>query len=131
MSEYKTLDEWFPNGRGDGRKFTNLSRFKDTWIEPVFKSNACFVYEARWHCLDENGGNNPIIRDSLQMKFKVWHPPKKKVTKYLWVDAANEKIRPHFYKDMSELLKHSVGSDYGSQIYIRLDWSATEFDDEN
>lgn len=126
--EYKTLDEHFPNGRGDGRKFTNLDRFKDRWIEPVFKSNACFVYEATWHCLDENGGSNPIVRDSLQMKFKEYHPPKKKVTKYLWVDTANEKIRPHFYKDMSELLKHSVGSDYGSQIYIRLDWSATEFE---
>ena len=129
MSEYKTLDEWFPNGRGDGRKFTNIDWPKNDWIEPIFKSNACETYEDTWYCLDEKGHSDPFIGNSLQMKLKEWHPPKKKVTKYLWVDTANEKIRPHFYKDMSELLKHSVGSDYGSQIYIRLDWSATEFEE--
>lgn len=128
MGEYKTLDEFFPSGRGDGRKFTTDGWEKHACIEPIFLSKPCYVYETTWHCLDEGGHSYPILRERLQLRFKEWHPPKKKVTKYLWVDTANEKIRPHFYKDMSELLKHSVGSDYGSQIYIRLDWSATEFE---
>ena len=130
MSEYKTLDLWFPEGRGDGRKF--IQKSSSFIFEPIVKAGVFGSFdEKKWYIVDQHGYLDSYSNEEIVgVKFKEYHPPKKKVTKYLWVDTANEKIRPHFYKDMSELLKHSVGSDYGSQIYIRLDWSATEFDDE-
>lgn len=77
MSEYKTLDQWFPDGRGDGRKFTTDGWNVHAWIEPIFISKPCQVYDTTWHCLDENGTSNPILREMLHTKFKEWHPPKK------------------------------------------------------
>jgi len=129
MSEYKKLDEWFPGGRGDGRKFTAYGWEEYAWIEPIFISKPCYVYETTWHCLDEGGHNYPISRERLQLKFKEWHPPKKKVTKYLWVHKKTSSMLFEFYKDYQDISSNYTHHDY-EKNYIRLDWSATEFDDE-
>lgn len=84
MSEYKSLDQWFPDGRGDGRKFTSSEWDDESWIEPIFKNGESLDYKEMWHCLDERNENYPIFDQDLQLRFKEWHPPKetKKITMY-------------------------------------------------
>ena len=82
MSEYKTLDQWFPNGRGDGRKFLTRESEQSKWFEPVFKGpirNPCDPYT--WHGLDSTGF---CTHYSEKTVFKEYTAPKKtkKVTMY-------------------------------------------------
>lgn len=128
MSEYRTLDEFFPSGRGDGRKFTTDGWEKHACIEPIFLSKPCYVYETTWHCLDEGGHSYPILRERLQLRFKEWHPPKKKVTKYLWYNSINSSTSGYMAENSAQL---SLLLGRETNKFIRLDWSATEFDDEN
>ena len=46
MSKYKKLDEWFPDGKCDGRKFL-MEGLNSRWFQPYFKS------EGRWYGLNE------------------------------------------------------------------------------
>lgn len=75
MSEYKTLDQWFPDGKPDGRKFV-YEGDSDGFFEPFFKSAS-----GNWYGLDDEQ-----ISDSYtsKAKFKEYIPPKKtkKVTMY-------------------------------------------------
>lgn len=84
MSSYKTLDQWFPNGRGDGRKFTcEIYESGDqlSWFEPMFKSkdpNDSYP----WYGITHRGFKNSYTGHVL---FKEWHEPKKTkiVTMYM------------------------------------------------
>ena len=63
----KTLDEWLPSGKGDGRKFER--RGTDTiWFEPYFR-----VVDT-WYGVT-NRGYMMELRGSLIVD--EWHPPKK------------------------------------------------------
>lgn len=74
--EYKTLDEFLPSGRGDGRKFT-----KHHWPEKYFIEPLCRDRGAIWHSANED---NDIVQSLRTDDFREWHPPKtkKKVTLY-------------------------------------------------
>lgn len=74
MSEYKTLDEIFPDGKPDGRKFIH-SDTTPKWFQPYFKSRH------GWCGLDEN--DNAIIHDE-KTQWQKYYPPKqtKKVKMY-------------------------------------------------
>lgn len=77
MSEgYKTLDEFFPSGRGDGSKFT-----KHHWPEKYFIEPLCRDRGGIWHSANEV---NDIVQSLRTDDFREWHPPKtkKKVTLY-------------------------------------------------
>lgn len=76
MSEYKTLDEYFPDGKPDGRKFTYAGWRDRFWFQPYFKSE-----DSRWHGIDQDGFHQTWICD---LKWKEWNPPKqtKKVKMY-------------------------------------------------
>ena len=67
MIEYKTLDQWFPNGRGDGRKFIDVEDL-DTWFEPIFRSHL------EWFGLNSFGNARSVYH---RLKWKEWHEPKK------------------------------------------------------
>lgn len=76
----KILDEWFPSGRGDGRRFRCVDWDKDRSIainrhfEPIFKAGF-------WYGKDSLGGVGAHFSDG---KWYEWHAPKKtkKVTLY-------------------------------------------------
>lgn len=127
MSEYKTLQEWFGGAtRGDGRKFTRMDWLENQWIEPIYLDK-----HKDWHCLDYEEYSRAW--GSELYPFKEWHPPKKKVTKYLFATKCGELIN-NFYTDYEQLWE-SYNTDITSiskikETHIRLDWSATEFDDE-
>ena len=79
MSEYKTLDSWFPDGKPDGRKFeVEKSSFI---VEPKFKD----AYET-WYCLNQNG---LCCSYTHAARFKEYQPPKqtKKVKMYKPIHA--------------------------------------------
>lgn len=128
MSEYKTLKEWFGQAtRGDGRKFTRSDWLENQWLEPIYLDK-----HKDWHCLDYEGYSRAW--GSVNYPFKEWHPPKKKVTKYLWYNNYSKVVYPYMAKcivDLQEQL-HCNGTyvHKGDGNYTRLDWSATEFDDE-
>lgn len=74
MSEYKKLDEWFPDGKPDGRMFkVEKSSFI---IEPKFRD-----WYGTWYCLSQD-----LVCCSYThaAKFKEYVPPKqtKKVKMY-------------------------------------------------
>ena len=75
MSEYKTLDEWFPDGKPDGRKFVPHG-VNDFWFQPFYRSNSCY-----WHGLSHKGGSIYFAESTLYIEY---HPPKqtKKVKMY-------------------------------------------------
>jgi hypothetical protein len=76
--ESKTLDEWFPNGRGDGRKFVFLEDCRpDCWYEPIIKSRRPFCDE-KWYVLDHKGFMDSFSAEALTLVFSEWHPPKAK-----------------------------------------------------
>lgn len=67
-------------------------------------------------------------------EFREYTEPKKKVTKYLWYDNYNKFIYDEFAASIQDL--EMVRSKKGlytlptDTSLTRLDWSATEFDDE-
>lgn len=65
------LDEIFPNGRGDGRKFTFAGWEPDRWYEPIFR---CRSY---WLGLDPYNGSGTYKPDG---PWSEWHQPKRKKT---------------------------------------------------
>lgn len=74
MSEYKTLDEIFPDGKPDGRKFeVKNSPFI---VEPKFRSRDCV-----WYSLNQNNDGCSYGPSYL---YKEYVPPKqtKKVKMY-------------------------------------------------
>ena len=76
MSEYKTLDGWFPDGKPDGRKFWRADWADGFYFVPYFRSLV-----GLWYGLGDNGIGFQYSNDSL---FKEWTPPKKtkKITMY-------------------------------------------------
>lgn len=74
MSEYKKLDDWFPDGKPDGRKFeVKNSPFI---VEPKFRSRDCV-----WYSLNQNNDGCSYGPSYL---YKEYVPPKqtKKVKMY-------------------------------------------------
>lgn len=122
MSEYKTLKEWFGKAtRGDGRKFTRMDWLENQWIEPIYLD----VHEDDWHGLNQDGYSKSLTEEFFH--FKEWHPPKKKVTKYLWYNSINSSTSGYMAENSAQL---SLLLGRETNKFIRLDWSATEFDDE-
>lgn len=72
----KTLDEIFPSGRGDGRKFRRTGEAWDMRFEPIFKGRT------QWVGLDAGGHTVEVAHGEFQ--WTEWQPPKKtkKVTLY-------------------------------------------------
>jgi hypothetical protein len=50
MSEYKTLDEFFPDGKPDGRKFEGYSSHW-VWFQPYYRAST------GWYGLNESGNS--------------------------------------------------------------------------
>lgn len=132
MSEYKTLDQWFPDGRGDGRKFL-VFMSSDYIVEPVIKAIPFGYGEQVWFVVDEKGRLDSFS-DHMDVRFKEYVAPKKKVTKYLWYNNYSKTTYPYMAKDLDELHENlhcnGIYIHLGAGNYTRLDWSATEFDDE-
>ncbi len=76
MSEYKTLDSWFPDGKPDGRKFWRADWDDTMYFVPYFRTVA-----GKWYGLGENGMDFIYYNTSV---FKEWTSPKqtKKVKMY-------------------------------------------------
>ena len=76
MSEYKTLDQFFPDGKPDGRKFIANAFAKSRWFQPFYKA------KDRWFGLNESGYSDHFSGDNFG--WKEWKEPKKtkKVTMY-------------------------------------------------
>lgn len=94
--DYKTLDEIFPEGKGDGRKFTLETAYDDYWFIPYFRENTL-----RWYGLDMTDTHLTIYED---WKVKEWVPPKKtkKVTMYTPVYKSTKmSIEGHLVADCS------------------------------
>lgn len=123
MSEYKLLDEWFPNGRGDGRKFVEMPIIHI--FEPIIKARLYGSSEESWFVVDRFG--RLCAYSDCDVKFKEYVAPKKKVTKYMWAYKCSGYIIQLFARDQEELARHCIPKFNDT---IRLDWSATEFDDE-
>ena len=132
MSKYKTLDEYFPDGKPDGRAF-KLEIWYDKphyFFKPFYKARLASGSYI-WCGVDEN---NFHVQSDCDGLFKEWHQPKKRVTKYLWYNNYSKVVYPYMAKcivDLQEQL-HCNGTyvHKGDGNYTRLDWSATEFDDE-
>lgn len=127
MSEYKTLKEWFGEAtRGDGRKFSIIHWNSYAYFEPIFLANGV------WFGIDEAGYAVEWSEESIN-PFKEWHPPKKKVTKYLWYDNYNKFFFHEFASSVEDLgivrSKKGLYTLPSDTQLTRLDWSATEFDD--
>jgi hypothetical protein len=95
MSESKTLDDWYPDGRGDGRKFFSQQRYGN--YEPVFRCKDT----RRWHAIDDRGYHVELLEGEY---FKEYVPPKKKVEKWLWAYPSGSRAgeycwTEHFYAD--------------------------------
>lgn len=71
--EYKTLDEWYPDGKPDGRKFITTSAYG--WFKPIFRDT-----EGMWFG-EDNRGIGSSWRSNF---FTEYHPPQqtKKVKMY-------------------------------------------------
>lgn len=75
MSEYKTLDQFFPDGKPDGRKFVpetykGSPASSDAYcFQPFYKSNALF-----WYGLTGKGVSASFYGSNL---FKEYTEPKK------------------------------------------------------
>lgn len=78
MSEYKTLGEIFPDGKGDGRKFIFKIGSADSsfWFIPYFKT-----LESRWHGINKMG-QLFTANDSTWVKEYVEPKKTKKITMY-------------------------------------------------
>lgn len=112
MSEYKTLKELL----GDATESKNVKFINEhgQLFEPRF------LLDDKWY------GVTPCASVVSWTEFicmwKEWHPTKKKVTKYFWVDNKTGKIFDSMYA--------TTDCNFHGKL-TRLDWSATEFDDEN
>lgn len=75
MSEYKKLDEIFPDGYGDGRKFVSDTN-TDYWFVPYFQDRM-----GRWHASDYSNDHFVVYE---HVDVREWFPPKqtKKVKMY-------------------------------------------------
>jgi hypothetical protein len=71
----KTLDEWFPEGRGNGMKFTEVCLGDYSWYEPIFRVG--HLWNGIW-------SDGKLMTVSGDTRVREWHPPKKtkKVTMY-------------------------------------------------
>ena len=78
----KTLDEIFPSGRGDGRKFRRVvvdGWPNDMWFEPLVKASGVYQSKA-WHGLLQSGSLASYDEDDAkEMRWVEWHPPKVKL----------------------------------------------------
>jgi hypothetical protein len=76
MSEYKTLDQFFPDGKPDGRKFVQGSNVPSYWFIPIFRD----VY-GTWHGLNCKAEHEFYHQGAT---LKEYEEPKKtkKVTMY-------------------------------------------------
>lgn len=78
----KTLDEWFPSGFGDGRKFilrdTTISQgMTDIFFRPLAKAKDFWSNTIRWYGIWSDEHLESFSDDELQLlKFVEWHPPK-------------------------------------------------------
>ncbi len=68
MSEYKKLDEIFPDGYGDGRKFCSSDN-TDYWFVPYFNDPM-----GRWHARDFSNDHFVVYE---HVDVREWFPPKK------------------------------------------------------
>ena len=69
----KTLDEMYPSGRGDRRRFTSEHLASTIWYEPIFRNGN------DWHGI-WNDGRLMTVDGGVAMV--EWYPPKRKVTMY-------------------------------------------------
>lgn len=123
MSEYKSLDEWFPDGKPDGRKFeVKNSPFI---VEPKFRSRDCV-----WYSLNQNNDGCSYGPSYL---YKEHIPPKqtKKVKMYKPVCKSKyvkgEYVAPwsvdwHSNKDFFE----DGGTDFSIVGYIEIEAEVEE-----
>lgn len=84
-----TLDEWFPMGRGDGRKFRNKDwpeGESPAWFEPIFRDTV------RWRGLDNIGCSFSSCPDSGD--WVEWVPPKKTVKIKFYREIIREELTP-------------------------------------
>lgn len=100
MTEYKTLDEWFPDGKPDGRKFHNPAWGESMYFVPYFRT-----VKGTWHGLGENGESfeyPPIYG------FKEYVPSKKtkRVKMYCPVFAGGQGLTSYnyFHEDKGNFL---------------------------
>lgn len=124
MSEYKKLDEIFPDGYGDGRKFVSDTN-TDYWFVPYFKDPM-----GRWHASDFSNDHFVVYE---HVDVREWFPPKqtKKVKMYMPVCkskyAKGEYVAPwnvdcHSNKDFFE----DGGTDVSIVGYIEIDAEVEE-----
>lgn len=76
----KTLDEWFPDGLGDRRKFTVPNWRAHEYIIPLAK-----IRGSRWLYLNELGMVSEFSGEGLYYKLSMWRPAKKTVTNNYWL----------------------------------------------
>lgn len=107
MSEYKSLDEIFPDGKPDGRKFLNKAINTNDYFQPYFREES-----GNW--IGISGGL--CIVYTPKALFKEYIPPKKtkKITLYNPVyfcsDKPNQFITSVYY--------HTSKSDFSCQNRI-------------
>ena len=109
-------------------------------ITPIIKARPYLPYqdnpnEKRWYVLNEQEFLDYAYSCEIDDKFKEYIEPKKKVTKYLWYNTKENSLLRYFATNKENLFYQiQCGSPNAflnhESYYIRLDWSATEFDDE-
>ncbi len=118
MSEYKILDEWFPDGKPDGRKFVNKDFEEYVYFQPYYKD----IKDGWWHGLD-NGGESACY--SGDVLWNEYVPPKKtkKITMYKPVYFCSD--RPNKY--ITSAHYSTSKSDFSNQNRI-VGWMTMEAD---
>lgn len=116
-----TLDEWFPNGRGDGRIFKEMGH--PFIFEPIIKTNDA------WHILRQDNGKMDSYSGTALKLHVLEHKPK--ITRWLWTDKTGV-VLSSFAANHEEILKREYGSEFDLETiknyWIKLEWSATEFE---
>lgn len=109
----KPLDEIFPSGRADGRKFTTLALSSHVWYEPIFR------HGCDWHGIWNDGRLMTVVGTSIMQE---WHPftTKKKVTMYRPIQiSAGDYTASEMW--------NSNKSRFGSYAHI-VGWDEKEFE---
>ncbi len=117
MSEqFIDLDELYPNGRGDGRKFRAIYWNNDEWFEPIYRDQ-----DGLWRGLNMNGTD---CLNHAQNNWLEFIPPKKKITKWLWATKDGEISTIFSTEPIRCLWRRNVIAD------IKIEWTAQKFDEE-